>query len=281
MFGSETTVGRRAVLRVDAGQASGAVCTGVGGAAKCGDNSTMIAMTPPDVSPDDALPPPSADSAVLPQTPVAAPAVPELTPTACASRLGALFPAVFGPGVALPLKLRIQADIQQRAPATFTKKTLSLFLHRHTTGSAYLRALVQAPARVDLDGQPAGEVADEHRQAAVAELERRRAVHEARRAAEREVQRQQQRQGQELARQQRQADDEAWRAQSALLHAFETSTLTRANFCALKGLTDSELESRLTAARQLRDQRAQAQPAQPERPRAPQRAPQGRPTRQR
>lgn len=94
------------------------------------------------------------------------------------------FPALFGAGVIKPIKLRIQADIDQRAPGVFTKKSLSIFLQRHTTGTAYLRALVaEGATRVDLDGQPVGEIATEHRDAAGVELERRRAIVEAKRHA--------------------------------------------------------------------------------------------------
>lgn len=98
------------------------------------------------------------------------------------------FPALFGAGQVKPIKLRIQADINSRAPGVFTKKALSIFLQRHTTATAYLRALVaEGATRVDLDGQPAGEIAAEHRDAAGVELERRRAIVEARRQAEREA----------------------------------------------------------------------------------------------
>jgi ProP effector len=98
------------------------------------------------------------------------------------------FPALFGAGVAKPIKLRIQADINGRAPGVFTKKALSVFLQRHTTTTAYLRALVaEGATRVDLDGQPVGEVAAEHRDAAGVELGRRRAIGEAKRLAEREA----------------------------------------------------------------------------------------------
>ncbi|HEY0818174.1 MAG TPA: ProQ/FINO family protein [Rhizobacter sp.] len=98
------------------------------------------------------------------------------------------FPALFGAGVIKPIKLRIQADIDQRAPGVFTKKALSFFLQRHTTRTAYLRALVaEGATRVDLDGHPAGEISAEHRDAARVELERRRALVEARKRAEREA----------------------------------------------------------------------------------------------
>jgi len=114
-----------------------------------------------------------------------APAKPELSPAQCAARLAELFPALFATqGPAKPIKLRIQADIQARAPGVFSRKALSIVLHRHTTSTPYLKALVAAPTRFDLDGEPAGEIAEEHRQAAREEVERRRAIVAARRAAE-------------------------------------------------------------------------------------------------
>jgi ProP effector len=113
----------------------------------------------------------------------AAPAKTELSPAQCAARLAEMFPALFGTqGPPKPIKLRIQADIQQRVPGLFTRKALSIVLHRHTTSTPYLKALVAAPSRFDLDGQPAGEIAEEHRHAAREEVERRRALVAARRA---------------------------------------------------------------------------------------------------
>jgi sRNA-binding protein len=178
--------------------------------------------------------------------------VPELSPAACAARLAELFPALFK-GQPKPLKLRIQADIQQRAPGVFTKKSLSAFLHRHTTTTAYLVALSQAAQRVDLDGAPAGELTEEHTQAALTELARRRAMHEERRAADLAARRAVEGQ----ARQARAAEDEARRERAMLLRAFETSTLTRANFCALKRIAEPELDVLLVTARQEAAQRAQ------------------------
>jgi len=109
----------------------------------------------------------------------------DLSPAQCAARLAEMFPALFGmEGPPKPIKLRIQADIQERAPGLFTRKALSIVLHRHTTTTPYLKALLAAPSRFDLDGQPAGDIAEEHRQAAREEVERRRAIVAARRAAE-------------------------------------------------------------------------------------------------
>ncbi len=192
-----------------------------------------------------------------PPPPAAAPAQADLEPAACAARLAELFPAVFTPGAPKPLKLRIQADIQQRAPGVFTKKALSIFLHRHTTSNAYLRALVAAPARADLDGQGAGEVSAEHRQAAQAELDRRRALHQARREAEsaarREAERDARRQARAAEREAHkvwQADEAARREREALARAWHATTLTRANFCVLKGVTEAQLDAALAQARQ-------------------------------
>jgi hypothetical protein len=128
---------------------------------------------------------PAASVATEEEATPAAPAKTELSPAQCAARLAEMFPALFGTqGPPKPIKLRIQADLQQRAPGLFTRKALSIVLHRHTTSTPYLKALVAAPSRFDLDGEPAGEIAEEHRLAAREEVERRRAIVAARRAAE-------------------------------------------------------------------------------------------------
>jgi sRNA-binding protein len=188
-------------------------------------------------------------SSTPPQT---APASAESNAAACADQLKALFPALFV-GPAKPLKLKIQADIQERAPGTFTKQALSAFFRRYTGSTSYLVALTRAPHRFDLDGQPAGEIAQEHRQAATEELERRRANQQARRALE----------------------DEQRRNRAQLLRDYERTTLTRANFCALKGVAEAELDGLLDIARK---EAAEAPPRRepPNRPQRPQR-PQGRP----
>ena len=40
------------------------------------------------------------------------------------------------------------------------------FLRRHTGATSYLVALTREPQRLDLDGQPAGEITEEHLKAA-------------------------------------------------------------------------------------------------------------------
>lgn len=204
---------------------------------------------------------PAGEAALAPvpaQAAAPAPASPaDLSPAACAARLAELFPALFGAGRALPIKLRIQNDIQQRAPGVFTRRSLSPFLHRYTTSTAYLKALANLPHRFDLDGAPAGDIDDVHRQAAATELERRRGLFEAKRAAERAAANEARRAAEAAARQQQAAEDQARRERAALLRAFESSTLTRANFCALKGIPEAELDGRLHQAWLEREQRAQ------------------------
>lgn len=157
---------------------------------------------------------------------------------AVAAQLKELFPALFTGG-AKPLKLRVQSDIQERAPGKFTKAQLSAFLRRYTGGTGYLIALSKAKNRFDLDGQPAGELSDEHREAAKQELTRRRGIVDARRAEE----------------------DRGREERAQLLRDFSRTTLTPANFCALKGMTQEQLDAQLA---QAREEEAQ-QPPRPER----------------
>ena len=145
---------------------------------------TEISETAPVLAPNAA---PGTPTEVAP-TSLAAASQPEAGVADTACLLAKHFPALFGAGVIKPIKLRIQADIQQRAPGVFTKKALSMFLQRYTTATAYLRALVaEGATRIDLDGHPVGEIAAEHRDAAGLELERRRAIVEAKKRAEREA----------------------------------------------------------------------------------------------
>ncbi len=198
-------------------------------------------MTEPDpASPDPAPAPPEA-GATAPAT---------LTAQQCADELKQRFPALFG-GRILPLKLRIQADIQQRAPGVFSMPALSAFFRRYTGARAYLQALVRSPQRFDLDGAPAGELSAEHRQAAADELARRQQV-------------MQQRQMQEQVNEQaQQAELEQQRRNRArLLRDFEATTLTLPNFCVLKGLAPDELPPLLEQARA----EAQAEAPPPPRP---------------
>jgi len=165
-----------------------------------------------------------ADAGAPAQTPEASQQ--QASPAATASKLAELFPALFR-GQPKPLKLRIQVDIQERAPGVFSKQALSAFFRRHTGATSYLIAVSKGTQRFDLDGQPAGELSDEHRQVAADELARRRANANAKRELE------------EAGRRQR----------AGVLRDFETTKLTTANFCALKGIAPEQLDAVLAQAR--------------------------------
>ncbi|MFM8901117.1 MAG: ProQ/FINO family protein [Burkholderiales bacterium] len=177
-----------------------------------------------------------------------------MSPAQCGERLKALFPALFAGGVK-PLKLRIQVDIQERAPGLFSKQVLSAFFRRHTGSTSYLIAVSKAPHRVDLDGQPAGEISAEHKQAALEELARRRANNEARREQE----------------------EQGRLKRASLLRNFKNTTLTRANFCALNGLAEEALDAVLAQAEQEAKEAAQQSAPQNRGTRPPERSTRPRP----
>ncbi|MDT8999844.1 ProQ/FinO family protein [Paucibacter sp. APW11] len=196
---------------------------------------------PHEASPAEVLPEGAAEAQPAVATPPAAEAAASVavqTPAECAQELKKRFPALFA-GPAKPLKLRIQADIQARAPGVFSKQLLSAFLRRHTGATSYLIAVSKSTQRFDLDGQPAGELSEEHRELAREELTRRRAKTQERQAAE----------------------EAELRSRAELLRAFETTTLTLSNFCALKGVAPEALDGLLAQARAEREvwqqQRAQ------------------------
>ncbi len=295
--------------------------------------------------PEETLPPATPDAAALPLVPVTAPetvsetsdateaapandaaeaapaaptTAPDLSPAATGARLAELFPALFvgpdGKGVWRAIKLRIHADIQARAPGQFSKRTLGIFFSRYTTTTPYLKALAAPGAqRHDLDGLPAGEIADEHRNAAAEEVARRQAIAAERRAAFRKPmprapaapaadsgepaaaperpareprrddsprdrpRRDEPRRGpsgprpaprqtphdnvppRRDARPSPRAEltapaaslpaDPAQRERAMLLRSFEASTISKANFCALKRISEAELDAALLQAR--------------------------------
>ena len=185
----------------------------------------------------------------------AVPRVPDLNPSACAELLKQHFPALFT-GLPKPLKLRIQQDIQQRTPGLFSKGSLGAFFRRYTGSTGYLIALGKSSQRFDLDGQPAGELSEEHRGLAREELARRRQLgrdrDQAAQALQQAAQAQQQAAQAELL--------QARQARLALLRDFERTTLTLANFCALKGLTPETLTPQLEQAKR---EAAEAPPPRP------------------
>jgi ProP effector len=292
--------------------------TQAGGAAPGADRLTADPpspaplLTPAGDPPTQAPPSPSADA------PAAAvqPAPPALSREACARELAARFPALFAAtdGAVLPIKLRIHLDIHARAPGVFSRAVLGAFFARHTTTTPYLKSLVAAATRFDLDGAPAGDIADVHRQAAIDELARRRDIVKARQRMQRQAlgptaptaegaasttkgaapspdadpqgrqavplvrdarpprgprgatgsQDGPARRGEHTAQPPRQPNrphptaggptppvvvaDAQQRERAALLRAFQSSPLSKANFCALKRMSPETLDAQLALA---------------------------------
>ncbi|MDD4881367.1 MAG: ProQ/FinO family protein [Gallionellaceae bacterium] len=77
--------------------------------------------------------------------------------------LVATFPALRD---ALPLAIGIHKTILERLPE-LTKVQVSKAMRIHTTSTRYLKSMAKAEQRFDLDGNPAGEVTAEQREAAV------------------------------------------------------------------------------------------------------------------
>ena len=209
------------------------------------------------VAPESAEPLESAAAAPVGEAPAteAAAAAADTSPAATSAQLKQLFPALFAGQGFKPLKLRVQADIQERAPGAFSKTQLSAFFRRYTGSTGYLIALTKSKHRFDLDGKEAGELAEEHLVAAREELARRKGLQQERIKAEQaqaKAQHEEQREEQKLLQQQRYN-------RAGLLHDFERTTLTLANFCVLKGTTPEELPGLLEIARK---ERAEAPPMQ-------------------
>ena len=81
-----------------------------------------------------------------------------------------------------PLKVGIAADLQARCPA-LEWRVLRVALAAHTGRVMYLRGLVAGAARIDLDGNPAGEVSAKDTEYATVKLAEILAAREARKAA--------------------------------------------------------------------------------------------------
>jgi ProP effector len=89
------------------------------------------------------------------------------------TRLGELFPAAFPPKghprPALALGIHEQLIASTGMTLTQTRRFLRLWTNR----TRYLKAVVKGGERVNLDGQPAGAISDEHRRDAARRLGRR------------------------------------------------------------------------------------------------------------
>lgn len=98
--------------------------------------------------------------------------------------LVATYPATFSPDTPAPLKIGTHHDLLARHP-DLDPATLRRALKRYCERRAYQLALAREGAvRIDLDGQPAGEVAEDQRRFAKAKLTARKAKKPAKSAAQ-------------------------------------------------------------------------------------------------
>ncbi|MEW6678256.1 MAG: ProQ/FinO family protein [Pseudomonadota bacterium] len=68
-----------------------------------------------------------------------------------------------------PLAIGIHKQLMERLP-DLDKNKMRVALHSHTASTRYLKALTEGAPRLDLDGQPAGEVTAEQQSVAVQTL---------------------------------------------------------------------------------------------------------------
>ena len=101
------------------------------------------------------------------------------------AKLCELFPKAFPEGEPVPLKVGIRADLMVRLtpdPDVGIYRqwlTLTMVLRNYTDGKRYHRVMVAGAVRVDLDGNPAGEVSETdaaYSAQRLAELEQQEAV---------------------------------------------------------------------------------------------------------
>lgn len=88
----------------------------------------------------------------------------------------------------LPLAIGIDKQLLARMPG-LDRKTLRIALGLHTHSTRYLKAMSKATVRVDLDGNPAGEVPEAHRTHAEETLRERFRKEAEQRKAQRQAQR--------------------------------------------------------------------------------------------
>jgi ProP effector len=97
-----------------------------------------------------------------------------------------------------PLAIRIDTAIHERFPA-FSRKALRSALRLHTASTRYLKAVEKGDTRFDLDGNPAGEVTEEQRTHAAAQLKERFAKAAQQQRAKREADEAERRKQEKLA----------------------------------------------------------------------------------
>lgn len=88
----------------------------------------------------------------------------------------------------LPLAIGIDKQLMAQLPEV-DRKTLRIALGLHTNSTRYLKAMSKATARVDLDGNPAGDVPEAHRTHAEETLRERFRKEAEQRKAQRQAER--------------------------------------------------------------------------------------------
>lgn len=96
-----------------------------------------------------------------------------------------------------PLAIGIDKEILARLPET-DRKALRTALRMHTHSTAYLKAMSKAEVRLDLDGNAAGEVPEEHRKHAAETLNERFKKQNEQRKAQREAEEAERRRSEKL-----------------------------------------------------------------------------------
>jgi len=86
----------------------------------------------------------------------------------------------------MPLAIGIDKQLQALHPAV-ERKILRMALRHHTQSVRYLKAMIEAAARCNLDGSPAAEVEQEHRDHASEQLRERFRKDAERRKSQREA----------------------------------------------------------------------------------------------
>lgn len=140
--------------------------------------------------------------AVLP--PVKSSRKPQIQPTL--EQLAALYPQLFGAEF-LPLKRGIFQDLLAQHPQAFERDELKAALAFHTRSTRYLSVVASGQQRHDLQGRAVEAVAPEHVHHALLEVYRRR--------------------------QGRSQEDLRPKLRQRIVHAFETSGLSRADYAEL------------------------------------------------
>jgi sRNA-binding protein len=100
----------------------------------------------------------------------------ELLPLLCERYPKTFFPK--GSMKTLPLKIGIAQDLMEQN-IDIKAQAIAMFIKQYTAKGRYLRAIATRPWRIDLKGNPCGEVSEKHRNHALKKLAARQTRKEA------------------------------------------------------------------------------------------------------